>query len=669
MAEPNYSGEPSFYDDLDAGDNAQTLVSDGGSPSTRQKVRLFASRAKSRIKGLPDLVPSRGGEDDSTIIDRKNDDDDDDDNDNDSNLSDDPMFNPGPILDGSLERSPPKPSDSKGGKLKQAGKAIIHPRRAMREKTTRVTAAKISRSQKPYLSAEQDLELVRADDDLARANSSSSSIYHGEGITENDRKEEARARLQNIKDNRESLKTAWTIGRHVVRVRVVQKPAKRPKRQHFMTGVSHDQQRLEWEKWLGHLLLWYTRSFTTQYVDGFGDQPPFNVHELARIVERLAMVSAPWQTFFLEVRSIYMWKDKKQTGKWCALFWFLWCTDHIVGFLYAYIIYTTLRNWLYPTSVDSVRKSIARGIDREKKAQAWGELIEKHGKSDWMEPLIAEMGPLIQMHLGDLTNFIEVVVNFYRWERPAKTAATLFYYSCCLLITLLADVRFCVRLVWFIIGSGIFFCWPIATRFPQYRLLVDPLRWVFWDIPTHAELGFIQLQEKAILKDAKDFRDATAVDYDDTASDSEYFSADEKLSIPQLGSEIVIRAFNGKQRGHITLSRHSINFSSHHTPTLTTPLANITEMRKLPIDGKAEQLFTFQSQTEGLAFDFRSNANSEIETLSILVRRSDQHRIFNHVLAWSGSKWQSLHLQRHPAAEEGRKEIDKAIRNIVHGKG
>ena len=666
MASPTQSSEAFFHNSTNGEDIAQDVASDHASPSKRQKIRLFASRAKTKIKDLPDGVHPRSDANNVKTVDGG----DDEIYDDEANLSDDPAFNPGPILDGSLEQSPPKPSTDKGGLLKQAGNAIIHPRRAMREKTTQMTTSKIAKSQRPYLSAEQDLELLRADDDLAKADSSSSSIYHGEGITENNQKQEARARLQNIKENRESLKSAWIIGRHVVRVRAIPKPpAKRPRRQHFMTTMSHDHQRLEWEKWLGHLLLWYTRNFTTQYIDDFGDQPPFDVHGMARIVERLALVSAPWQTFFVEVRAVYMWKDKKQTSKWCALFWTLWYTDHIVGFFYAYIIYTTIRNWFYPTSIDTVRKAMARGIDRERKAQAWGELIEKHGRSDWVEPLITDMGPMIQMQLGDLTNFIEVMVNFYRWERPSKTAATLFYCFCCLLITLLADTRFCIRLVWWIIGAGFFFCWPLATRFPQYRILLDPVRWVFWDIPTHAELGFIQLQEKAVLKDAKDLDDAMAVDYEDAASDSDYFSADEERLVSPTGRDIVVRAYSGKHRGKLTLSRHSLTFSSPTSPTLATPIVNITEMRKIPIDGKAERLLTFQSQTESLEFDFRPTSSSETETLSIYIRRSDQHRIFNHILAWSGLKWQSLHIKRHPAAEEGRKEIDKAIRNIVHGKG
>ena len=652
------SSELSSYHDADVEERSSNLPSDTDARSKRRKVSLFVARAKNKIKELPEVVVSHvegepSGKDS-----------------NDGNLSDDPAFNPSLVLDG----NPPElkgQSEDRETTLKQVGHAIIHPRRAAREKATRMTATKISSSQKPYLTPEQDLDLLRADEELSRAASSASSMSDVQGTIEEHNEEAARLRLQNIKDNRASLKTAWAIGRHVVRVRAVRVPSqsRRPLRKDYIISTQQNQKRVEWEKWMAHLMLWYTRNFTIQYIDDFGDQPPFDVHEIARIMERFALVSAPWQIFLLEVRSIYLWENKRRTARWCALFWFLWYTEHLVGFVFAKIIYMTVRNRLYPTSVASVRKTMARGLDRQKKAQAWGELIEKHGKSDWVEPLIADMAPLIQMQLGDLTNFIEVMVNFYRWKRPSKTLGTLFYYSCCLLITLVADIRFCVKLVWFIVGGGFFFCWPIATRFPQYRVLADPVRWVFWDIPTHAELGIVELQEKAVLKDAKDLADATTINYpENDVSDSDYFSAEEELPLSRFKTEITVKAYTNKRSGHLTLSRHSLSFAIKRQPVISFDLSSILEMRKIPVEAKAERLLSFQSESEGLEFDYRFGAGSQVESIAITLRRSDQHRIFNHVLAWSGLKWQSLHLKRHPDSEEGRKEIDKAVSSIVHGK-
>ena len=44
-----------------------------------------------------------------------------------------------------------------------------------------------------------------------------------------------------------------------------------------------------------------------------------------------------------------------------------------------------------------------------------------------------------------------------------------------------------MKIVWFVVGGAFFFCWPIASRYPKYRYLVSPIKWVLWDIPTDGE--------------------------------------------------------------------------------------------------------------------------------------------------------------------------------------
>lgn len=75
--------------------------------------------------------------------------------------------------------------------------------------------------------------------------------------------------------------------------------------------------------------------------------------------------------------------------------------------------------------------------------------------------------------------------SFYYWRDPLKTAATLFFFFSCLLVTLLTDMEFCMKIGWFIAINAFFLCWPIASRYPRYRYLVSPFRWVFWDIPSY----------------------------------------------------------------------------------------------------------------------------------------------------------------------------------------
>lgn len=53
-----------------------------------------------------------------------------------------------------------------------------------------------------------------------------------------------------------------------------------------------------------------------------------------------------------------------------------------------------------------------------------------------------------------------------------------------------------LRLVTFGMGAAFFGLFPIASRYPDYRLLASPVRWLFWKIPTHAEWAVQSLQAK-----------------------------------------------------------------------------------------------------------------------------------------------------------------------------
>ena len=73
-----------------------------------------------------------------------------------------------------------------------------------------------------------------------------------------------------------------------------------------------------------------------------------------------------------------------------------------------YIIYLVAKNRYFPTSVESLRESVRRAVDREGVAYGLGELIDKHGREDWLEPLTDALGPYIQLQLGDIANMLEV---------------------------------------------------------------------------------------------------------------------------------------------------------------------------------------------------------------------------------------------------------------------
>jgi len=50
-------------------------------------------------------------------------------------------------------------------------------------------------------------------------------------------------------------------------------------------------------------------------------------------MERLFIASAPWQSWFMDVRAVYRWENPRVTAKWFAVYLLLWYTQHVMGFL------------------------------------------------------------------------------------------------------------------------------------------------------------------------------------------------------------------------------------------------------------------------------------------------------------------------------------------------
>ncbi|KAL8693187.1 MAG: hypothetical protein Q9218_001931 [Villophora microphyllina] len=297
--------------------------------------------------------------------------------------------------------------------LQAVAAGIANPKEAIKGKATRTTAGQLSKVERPYLSTEMDQELLEAHDELSRAQSSASSYQMFSGHDADLSDNECKARVERIEAHRESLRAAYTTSTSVQRVRVVPKRhIGYPSHEDFVTkGEGQGDATRDWLKWIGHLVLWYTQDFSSQYIDDF-DQLPFDVDSLRMHVQRLVVASGPWQTFFMDVRKVYRWEDPRYTAKWLAVYLILWYTQHVMGFLYGYIIYMIVKNRYYPSSVDAMRDSMRRSHDQRGSAFRFGELLEKHGHNHWLEPLLDELGPFIQLQTNDVANLLEVFSNF-----------------------------------------------------------------------------------------------------------------------------------------------------------------------------------------------------------------------------------------------------------------
>ncbi|KAH8595895.1 hypothetical protein B0O99DRAFT_145229 [Bisporella sp. PMI_857] len=57
--------------------------------------------------------------------------------------------------------------------------------------------------------------------------------------------------------------------------------------------------------------------------------------------------------------------------------------------------------------------------------------------------------------------------------------------------------RILVRSSSFMFGFIFFGLFPIGSRYPKYRLLASPIKWLLWNIISHAEWSIISLQAEA----------------------------------------------------------------------------------------------------------------------------------------------------------------------------
>ena len=239
-------------------------------------------------------------------------------------IEDNPAFNPGklgnpkhPVLKSTTEKTL--------GVFQTAATTVAHPRQATKSKFTRTTAGQLSKMHK--LDQEADLDLLDAHEDLENAESSRSSghtLSDDEDV--NSLAEGRRAKVEALEAHRESTRVAWITGQ-IERVRVVPKRhLEYPQRSAFVERDGHGSVvRYQWEKLLGYSIIYYTQDFTAQYIDDFDDLP-FDIDTLRKHVERIIMASGPWQSWALEVRSVYRWEDSKKTGRWLALYLVLWYT-------------------------------------------------------------------------------------------------------------------------------------------------------------------------------------------------------------------------------------------------------------------------------------------------------------------------------------------------------
>lgn len=167
-------------------------------------------------------------------------------------LNDEPAFNSSQLKHRQAAGGPGVRRTSRT--LRGLRQSIIHPKATIKSKAARSTASRLSRVERPFLSQEADLELLHAHEKLEQAEEGMPS--RGNLDTEPSSVVcSKKDRVQELEAHRESLRIAWTTGRHVQRVRVVPKGMfSQPKSSTFRIKDGEGKDiGFNWMEWLGQV--------------------------------------------------------------------------------------------------------------------------------------------------------------------------------------------------------------------------------------------------------------------------------------------------------------------------------------------------------------------------------------------------------------------------------
>lgn len=629
-------------------------------------------------------------------------------------ITDNPAFNTGKVFGKQRDGTAGKAANAVES-VKSAARAVTHPRQRGKEKAAR----RMQPSQHPFLTAVADRDLLEAHEDISVSQESSQENGEGDGSLKQ------RDRLQSVEKERNAMRNAWITSRHVKRARAVTTgKMQRPQLADYRTlDENGDQKHVDWGRYLGHMLLWLSDDFGPPYIDD-SDYLSFKRGTLIHHGERLLLATAPWQTWLLHVRKVYLWEDVWLTGRWLATFFFLMKIGYFMTYFYLFIVYIVVLNRLNPSSVREMRRSHERAMDRGSQIHNIFELIQRHGDDQWIDPLLDEVGPLIQQQLGDLADYLEILQNFYSWADPRATLNTIIFWLTCAAVAGLSSGEFGTSVVWWVAGLYFFASRPIASRYPRYRHLVSIARCVFWDIPTHAELAFRELRDKAMQtrletteERQRDKQTAQAFDApsnnhphdkpipslvieseepeadgdihrrhhsesESSSSPGEALQDDGEEDQSLIGSKENILAFRGRcqsRTGRLSVTTTHLRFISDipraegfivkdHEVILDRPYSDLLEMRKAKTTASSKRSKMRQKLVPtpqlALVLTWTDGCETRIEEM----RKMDE--CFNTIIGFSGLRWQVCQ----PLLEDGEGNLEdgyndqKDVRKDFFGK-
>lgn len=234
------------------------------------------------------------------------------------------------------------------------------------------------------------------------------------------------------------------------------------------------------------------------------------------------------------------------------------------------------------------------------------------------------------------------------------TFYSLCFFGCLFFISMAGDMEICMRIAFLLIGVCFFASFPISSRYPKYRFLVSPTKWLFWDVPTNgivfshinkahclltpglAEWAFSELRLAAQNKREEfintrfeiDGNNVSTASDDDDSSEGSYLSAPEsETDIPPsqvLSDTEVLAQYECRsqhRRGKLIFYPSGLRFESSSGDLWNRSWKELGDM--------------FKMKRSGIEIVWTDDEKVQITGLG---RRRDQ--VFCSIIGYSGMKWQ-----------------------------
>lgn len=233
-------------------------------------------------------------------------------------------------------------------------------------------------------------------------------------------------------------------------------------------------------------------------------------------------------------------------------------------------MYLVLERRLHGNTLEDLRADIQHRESTQHTALSLTEFITKRGDDKWADEIVQVVGPWLMIQLADMANLFESVRNFYEWRKPARTGSTLAVLVLGIVAAAFTPVWLLVKTATFSFGITFFAIFPLATNFPEYRLLLSPTKRLLWNIPTHAEWAVQYVQAEGSRVAATHAPSPTAVPLKTSPGD---------LSSDDYG---FYTAHHASSAGHLIISAKSCRFVSNvgHKTHFSLAYAQITRIEK-----------------------------------------------------------------------------------------